>query len=392
MELSKEKKRLFENVRRRLGLSVRSVELDDETLCSLLEQCVGDYASYVQNFIIEANWAQLYGKNITNFSSQDIAFSLSMRTLEMGLDYADFFSKHVGLQSHGKFELKKDFFKIEAGKQVYVVPAGREINKVLWITPPTTDAAMWANYGGLGVPVGGGVVGQMPMGNAAVFGGINGAYNMGVGAYAIPAYDMALMAADLKYKQQWVRGDLVYKVTAGPDGTHLIHLMSTPGSRYHFGAGGGMSGMYGPGMINLKNCYCWYTYYDTTPDNVDECRKENQDVVLSPDQVPLEEMDFELFNAPTKNIVRQLLVGMAAETLAMIRGKFSGQIGMISSPLQMDYAQLMTYGNKERDRAMDELKERLARLSPYEIAKKNAELVKDLTESYKGVPLKFTIG
>jgi hypothetical protein len=189
------------------------------------------------------------------------------------------------------------------------------------------------------------------------------------------------MAADLSFKNQMIRSDLVYKVTAGPDGSHLIHLLSTPGSKLTFGAGGM------PGMYSLKDCYVWYTYYDANPSNADECRKDNPFVILSPDQVPMDEIDYELLNTPSKNIVRQLLVGLAAETLALIRGKFSGSINMISSPLQMDYGQLMTLGNRERDNAMNDLKERLLRMSPYEIMKKNADMADDLRRLQKGVPL-----
>lgn len=381
MILDKEKEKLFKQVKTVFGAPIRKVELTDDQLCDLLELAIGDYAQVVQNFIIENNWATLFGKKTgLEMSNQEIAFALSMRTLDMTKDYASWFSKQVGLQQHGSYELKKDFIKLEKGKQVYVVPAGREINKVMWVAPPTTDQSLFANYGGFGVSFGGGVMGQMGLGAATAFGGTGSAYGMGAGIWAMPAYDVALMATDLSYKQQLLRSDLVYKVTAGPDGTHLIHLLSTPGSRLTFGAGG-------LNMYPLNGCYLWYTYYDTTPDNVDECRRQNQDVILSPDQVPLDEMDYSYFNAPTKALIRQLLIAHAAETLSLIRGKFSGQVGMINNQLVMDYAQLMTLADKIKDRAMTELKERLQRMTPYETMKKQAELVQSMKEVQKGTPL-----
>ena len=381
MVLDKEKEKLFKQVKTALGAPIRKVELTDDQLCDLLELAIGDYAQVVQNFIIESNWASLFGKKTgLEMSNQEIAFALSMRTLDMTKDYASWFSKQVGLQQHGSYELKKDFIKLEKGKQVYVVPAGREINKVMWVAPPTTDQSLFANYGGFGVSFGGGVMGQMGLGAATAFGGTGSAYGMGAGIWAMPAYDVALMATDLSYKQQLLRSDLVYKVTAGPDGTHLIHLLSTPGSRLTFGAGG-------LNMYPLNGCYLWYTYYDTTPDNVDECRRQNQDVILSPYQVPLNEMDYSYFNAPTKALIRQLLIAQAAVTLSLIRGKFSGQVGMINNQLVMDYAQLMTLADKIKDTAMTELKERLQRMTPYETMKKQAELVQSMKEVQKGTPL-----
>ena len=381
MVLDKEKEKLFKQVKTALGAPIRKVELTDDQLCDLLELAIGDYAQVVQNFIIESNWASLFGKKTgLEMSNQEIAFALSMRTLDMTKDYASWFSKQVGLQQHGSYELKKDFIKLEKGKQVYVVPAGREINKVMWVAPPTTDQSLFANYGGFGVSFGGGVMGQMGLGAATAFGSTGSAYGMGAGIWAMPAYDVALMATDLSYKQQLLRSDLVYKVTAGPDGTHLIHLLSTPGSRLTFGAGG-------LNMYPLNGCYLWYTYYDTTPDNVDECRRQNQDVILSPDQVPLNEMDYSYFNAPTKALIRQLLIAQAAVTLSLIRGKFSGQVGMINNQLVMDYAQLMTLADKMKDTAMTELKERLQRMTPYETMKRQAELVQSMKEVQKGTPL-----
>lgn len=381
MILDKEKEKLFKQVRSKLGAPIRKVELTDEMLCDLLELAVGDYAQVTQNFIIESNWATLFGKQVgLNMSNLDLAHAISMRTLDLSKDYSQWFSKEVGLQQHGKWELKKDFIKLEQGKQVYVIPSGRQVNKVMWVTPPTTDAALFANYAGFGVPFGGGVAGQLGFGAAGVFGGLGTAYGMGVGVWALPAYDVALMATDLSFKQQMLKSDLVYKVTAGPDGTHLLHLLSTPGSRLTFGAGG----------INtypLYRCYLWYTYYDVDLTNADECAKDNPDVLLSPDQVPLDEMDYAYFNAPTKALIRQLLIGHAAETLGLVRGKFSGQLGMLNNQLTLDYNTLITMGQKEKEAGLTELKERLQRMSPYETMKRQAELVESLKQSQKGVPL-----
>ena len=201
MALDKETEKLFKQIRRKLGCDTRKVELSDDTLCDMLSYAIGEYANYVQNFIIENNWATLYGKNLTN---TDIAFGLSVRTLDIAKDYSTWFSKEVGLQNSGQWELKKDFIKLEKGKQVYVIPAGRTINKVLWVTPPTTDQALFANYGGFVVSFGSGVMGQLGLGGAAAFGGMSG-YGMGTGLWALPAYDVSLMAADLKYKNQSFR-------------------------------------------------------------------------------------------------------------------------------------------------------------------------------------------
>ena len=377
MVIDEEKQTLFRQVRTKLGGNIRKVELTDDMLCDLLEIAVGDYAEKVQNFVIENNWASLYGKDLSN---TDLAYAMSVRTFDITKDYSYWFSKQSGLQNSGPFELKKSFFKIEKGKQVYVIPAGREINKVLWITPPETDAALYAGFAGFGTPFGDGVYGQMGASSAAAFGGIGSAYGLGIGSYAFNLYDVALMSASMAQKNKFFRCDLVYKVTAGPEGTHLVHLMSTPGSRLTF-SGSGIN------SYGLDNCVCWYTYYDVNPSNIDECRKQNPGVLLTPDQVPLEKMDYSLFNSPTKILIRQLLIAHAAETLGLIRGKFSGNINMIASPLTMDYQMLLSLGQREKDNTLKGLDERLQRMSPYETMKRQAEMVQSMLETKKGIPL-----
>ena len=346
MVLDKEKQALFTLVRRKLGAPVRTVELEDEQLCDLLTIATRNYGERIQNFVIENNWASWYGKTgLRSMTNQDWAWAMATRTLDMSKEFSYYFSKEVGLQQRGPWELKKDFFEIEPGKQVYVIPAGREINKVLYFTNSTSDSALFANYGGITAGFGGGVIGQLGLGGGAAFAGMAGAGYGGM--YAMPLYDVALTAADMKEKNKYLGCDLVYKVTAGPNGTHFIHLESVPGGRFEKMGGFG----------RRHPLYCWYTYYDTSqgasddcewdklgvdPNDPNACNKINSDTLLSPDQVPFEEMDFAFLNAPSKAIVQQLFIGEAAETLGIIRGKFSGNINFLSSPLTMDYSSLIT--------------------------------------------------
>lgn len=379
--ISDTQKSLFSKIRAELGAPTRKIEITDDTLCELLENATADYAERTAFFIMESNWANMYGKTLSNI---DMAWALSVRTLDLMKDYSYYFSKEVGLQQRGKWELKKDFVKLECGRQVYTIPAGREINKVMWITPPTTDAALWANYGGMGLSFGGGVMGQMGLGAATAFGGLGSAYGMGVGIWALPAYDVFLMGADMKNKNELLRSDLTYKVTAGPNGTHLLHLMSTPGSPFTFGLGG-------HNLYSLNNCTCWYTYYDVDG-NEDECRKDNiGDILLTPDQMPLDKMDFEYLNAPTQNIVRKLLTAKAARHVAFVRGKFSGNINMINSPLTMDYQMFITYADNLENKTLEDLDKRLENLSPYKVMEQQANLVDNMLKAKKGTPLPIMV-
>lgn len=208
------------------------------------------------------------------------------------------------------------------------------------------------------------------------------------GFYVGSAYDTALMAADLKYKNSLLRGDLAYKVTAGPDGTHILHLLSTPASPNMLG---GTAADDSWGWNKYANCYVWYTYYDVqgaTDEEIDACRLENKsDILISPDQVPLSKMRFELMNEPTKQTIRQLLFAEAAMTISLIRGYASGVVKIPMAEMQLEYANLMDLGKTEKERVFNDLKERLEAMLPWNIMKHYEEMTESLNNILKHKPL-----
>ena len=379
MILTEDMKALFRTVRTMLGAPIRIVQLEDEQLCDLLDVAIGDYSEKVQNWVIETQWLNMQTKGQIQFqNASELAYAMTIRTMDWSRDYSYWFSREVGLQQRGNYELKKDFFQVERGKQVYVIPAGREINKVMYVTPSTTKAALYGNLGTLDTGIAGGFGQYGNMGNGM---GLTGFY---VGS----AYDTALMAADLKYKNSLLRGDLAYKVTAGPEGTHLVHLLSTPGSPNMVG---GVAADDTWGWNRYASCYVWYTYYDVSggPDDADLCRLENKDdVIITPDQVPLEKMRYELMNNPTQQIIRRLLVAEAKILLGIIRGTYSGSVKIPDAEMQMDYNMLLDQGKKsEKEKVLNELKERLERMLPWNLIKNQVEMSDNLIKVLKNKPL-----
>lgn len=379
MQITEEVKHLFKLTRHSLGAPIRPVQLEDEQLCSLLEMAIGDYTEKVQNWVLETQWLNIQNKNTIQFqNASDLAYALTVRTFQWSQSYSQWFSREVGLQQRGNYELKKDFFQVEKGKQVYVVPAGREINKVMYVTPSTTKAALYGTLGTLDTGIGGG---YSQLGNMGYMGGITGFF---IGS----AYDTALMSADLKYKNSMLRGDLAYQVTAGPDGTHLIHLMSTPGSPNMVG---GVAADDTWGWKKYAGCYVWYTYYDVPTGNqedIDRCRLENRDdIVITPDQVPMTEMKYELMNGPTQQIIRRLLVAEAKILLGVIRGTYSGEVKIPNGEMKLDYSMLLEQGKSEKEAVLSELKERLDRMTPWNLMAKQAEMSDNLTKVLSQTPL-----
>ena len=381
MIITEDIKSLFKYVRTKLGAPIRPIQLDDNQLCDLLDGCIGYYAEKVQNWIIQYKWLNLMGKGNFLTDPHELAFALTTYSMDFSRDWSYWFSREVGLQQRGNYELKKDFFKIEKGKQSYLIPSGREINKVLYVTPSTTKAALYGNLGTLDTGIAGGFGQYGNMGNGM---GITGFY---VGS----AYDTSLLSVDLKYKNSLLRGDLAYKVTAGPDGTHIIHLLSVPGSPNMVG---GVAADDAWGWNKYANCYCWYTYYDVgenaSEDVVNACLLENKnDVLLTPDQVPLEKMSYGLMNNPTQQTIRRLLVAEAMITLGIIRGTNSGVIKIPDAEMQLDYNMLLDLGKQEKENVMTELKERLEAMLPWNLMKNYSDMTDSLMNIMKQKPLGF---
>lgn len=376
MECSKEILKLFKLVRTSIGGSIREVELTDEDLKTLLDLTVNQYDMTVQGWAIQYNWLNMLGKSAASLLSnpQDLSYAMTFGALDMSKDYSQWFSRDVGLQQRGsKYELKKDYITIERGKQCYLVPAGREIVKVMWLTPSTSKVGLMGtpmSMGGFGYGMG--TYGDMIMGQPAgwLIGGL---------------YDSMLTAVDLKTKNSMLRGDLVYKVTALETGEHIIHLLSVPGSRNQLR---GTVDDQNWGWNQYHGCYVWYTYYDvgTDQDDIDNCRKQNKnDIIISPDQIPMEGSSYEFMNPMGKATIQQLLIAEAMMTIGRIRGYASGVIKIPEAELTLEYNMLLNGGKELKDSTLNDLKERLQKMLPWEIMKNYADMSESLNKilSYK---------
>ena len=134
-----EKDKLFKRVKHVLGAPLRKIEIDESQLETFLEISIEDYSSYVNNWLIEQQWDSLLGLD-TN--STDLSFAFTTRSLDFTRSFSFAYSKQVGLGTNSPWELKKDFVVITAGTQVYVIQKNREVNEVLWVTPPQIDRGL----------------------------------------------------------------------------------------------------------------------------------------------------------------------------------------------------------------------------------------------------------
>jgi hypothetical protein len=354
-----EKDKLFTQVLHVLGMPVRGIELTEEQMDTFLELSLSEYEQFVTDWLIESQWSSLIGIDV-DVASLTRAFTT--RSLDYETQFTHAYSKIVGLQAGGDSELKKDYISLTGGTQTYIVPAGREINELLWFTrAELTDSIVDPFLGGFGGIGGGG------------FGGAGGYAQVGsAGSYfMMPAFDLLLRMQDRGLKNRLIGGDLTYRITAGPNGTKVIHLHNVPGGRFDFGS------------ITSNNYKVWYWYYDTTRGGRDECLEKNKDIIKLPSDVDIDTLVWSDLNKPAQNWVRKYLIAYSKEGLGRIWSKFSGDLRVPGTEVKLDYTTLLTEGKDEKFKLIEELMQRLERLRPDKILERKGMEAENLNKSLK---------
>jgi hypothetical protein len=354
---STEKDKLYTQILHLLGAPVRGIELLEEQMDTFLEMSISEYEQYVSDWLIESQWSSLYGLNV---DTQSLTKAFTTRSLDYETQYTYSYSKIVGLQANGPWELKKDSFELVRGQQTYVIPAGREINELLWFTRATlSDSIVDPFLGGFG---GLGGVG---------FGGVGGFAQMGAsGSYfLLPAFDLLLRMQDRNLKNRLIGGDLTYRITAGANGTKIVHLYNVPGGKFDFGS------------VQNANIRVWYWYYET--EDRDSCLDQNPDIIKLPSDVMTEELTWEKLNKPSQNWVRKYLLAYSKEGLGRIWGKYSGDLKVPDSEIKLDYQSLLTESKDDKTKLVEELMQRLERLRPDKMMERKANEAENLNKTLK---------
>lgn len=362
-----EKQKLYKRILHLLGAPIRSIEIEEEMMDSLLELSVEDYSQYINDWLIESQWTSLYGLNT---DEQSLTRAFITRSLDWETQYTYSYSKIVGLQTNGDWVLEKDYIDLSPGQQIYEIPAGREVNELLWFTVAELNGGFIDPFLG-----GFGGFGGMGMGGPAGFAqmGVQGNYFM------MPAFDILLRMQDRNIKQRLIGGELTYRITALPDGKKALHLMNVPGGTFDFG--------------NLeRNKYrVWYWYYDTNNKDKDECLANNPDIIRLPSDIAIENLAWTQLNTPSKTWIRKWLVAYVKETLGRVRGKFSGNLKTPDSELQLEYDSLLTEAKDEKTKLVEELSQRLERLRPDKMMERQAGEAENLNKAlqFRAFPRQF---
>lgn len=364
--------KLFLKVKYSLGYPLRPFELEDKMLDTYLEMVIEDYSSLLNSWLIQQQWVGLEGLD-TNNSDFFAAFTTKSNSYIKSFTYA--YSKQVGLGTNAPaakgWELKRDFIITEEYTQHYIIPAGREVNEVLWETPPSID-------GGLVDPFAlnawsAGMMGMSYLGRPAL--------------YVQPTYSTLLSAQDRRMKQRVLQSTLTYRITGLESGEKMLHLYPVPNSRNEIGS------TWGKHHAGRK---VWYWYYDTNnsqygEDSRDKCIKENPDIVKLPSDPPTNVIKWEEMNDVAKQQIRNLLIAQVKIVIGGVRGFYSGELGVTEKQLVMDYRHLLDEGNKLKEDTEKLILDQLDKLRQVNLTKERAEIAENVNKAMGYQPTKYPI-
>ena len=367
-----ERTKLYTRIFHLLGAPIRGVELDYDMMDSLMELSIADYEQYINQWLVDSQWVSLVNLNM---SEKSVARALVTRSMDFEKQFSYSYSKIVGLQADGPWVLKKDYFTLQPNQQEYVIPAGREINELLWFSNQPWTAFGLGGIGGFGFGCIG--LGANEAGYAQL--GYQGSYFM------MSGFDYLVRMQSANILNRILGGSLTYRITSLPDGQKLIHLYNTPGGRFSW---------QNYSLYVGKNV--WYWYYDVTPDNLADCLKSNPDIIKTPNEVPLESLTWDALNSPGQQWVRRWFTAYCKETLSRVRGKFSGNLKTPGSEVVMDYQSLATEAKDEKTKLLEELIGQegwLTRLRPEKVMEREATIAKNLNDQmkFRAMPRQFYV-
>lgn len=362
-----DKNKLYLHVKHELGFPLRPFEIEDDMMDSYLEMVVEDYSSIVNSWLIEQQWIALEGLDKQN-SDFLTAFTTKSNHYMESFTYA--YSRQVGLGTNAPgeygWELKRDYITTVANTQHYIIPAGREVNEVLWETPPSIDAGMVDPMALNGWSPG--MAGWSYMGRPAM--------------YVQPTFSTLLSAQDRRMKQRVLQSILTYRITGMETGEKMLHLYPMPGDRHE------IQGTWGKHYAGRK---VWYWYYDTIGGGRDKCLEANNDVVKLPSDAPTSVLEWSKLNDVAKQQIRNFLIAKVKMVLGNIRGFYSGELGVAEKQLTMDYRHLLDEGIKLKEDTEKLLLDQLSKITQVQLTENRAKIAENINRERAYQPPKFPI-
>ena len=377
-----EQTKLFNRIKLFLGEPVMQVELTDSQIAECICIAIEEYSSYVNNWVMQNRLGEMLGMP----SEMDFTLKYVSNSLYFERDYAQSYSEQQGFGVNGVRELKTDVISLTAGTQDYVIPAGRELNDILWFTPSFIN-----------------LFGLAPFSSNNIDYTEFGASFAGQQMFSImPVFDTILTAQAAQLRNRVRGSEYSYIIKPGPNGTKILKLLPIPnnsqtGTTYQgIGGGAGTPGTvfyyyydrdnyYGNSMFSGNTANPGFSGY-TSGQTADGF--QGNGLVSSPADAQLNFISYSQLNSVAQRWVKRFALALAKEVLGLgIRGKFNGQLPIPGAELTLNKDDLINTGRDDQEKLMTELKEQLQELNYDTLMNKRASIQESINKTLGFGPL-----
>ncbi len=372
-----QKSELFYMIRQDLGEPVVGVELADSQLEVAFCRSIREYSHYINNWFLENRMSQMLGL------PKEIDFTLKYisNTFSLEKTFSKAYSEQVGVGINSDRELKTGAISLTGGTQNYTIPAGREVNEVLWFTPS------YINLYGLDV-----------FANSNIAYSEFGASFAGQSLYSVmPVFDTLLSAQAAELRNKIRASEFSYRIVGGPNGTKVITLYPVPRSTNDIY---GNIGAYTPGTVFYKYYdvigvagNASYSGYSANPGYTGGTGTQGNGLVSGPSDARLEYLSYADMNSTSQYWVQKFAYAYAMRTLGLaIRGKFSGALPIPDGEVTLNSSDLLSTSNEDMLKLRDELKAELEKLNYKALLENNAMMQENINKTLTFVPLGIYLG
>ncbi len=371
---NEEKTAIINRVRRGFGAPIVKVELEDEQIESELCTAVQEYSSYINDWFLRNRLGEMLGlPNEIDFTLKYVA-----NTLYWEQSFQNHVSEQMGMGAHGTREMKLASIALTGGTQDYLVPAGREINEVLWYTPSFIN-----------------LFGLDPHSNTNIAFSEFGASFAGHTLYHVmPVFDTILTAQAAELRNRVRGSEYSYSIHAGPDGQRKVRLYPIPRSNNglsaaSLGIGGAATT---PGTV-------FYYYYDrpgfygnplfsgtSANPGYTATTEYGNGLVATPADAKLQFISYAQMNSVAKNWVYNYAFARCSLVLSFIRGKFS-EVPIPGDKVTLNADALQTYFTTQQERLFKKLEDDLEQYSYQKIMENRAAVEESISKRLGYTPM-----
>lgn len=367
-----DKQELFYMIRTELGEPVVTVELDDSQLEVSFCKAIREYSHFINQWALENRMSQMLGL------PREIDFTLKYISNNFSLErsFARSYSEQVGVGMDSFRELKTDSIPLTAGTQDYYIPAGRELNEILWFTPSFINLFGLDAYANSNL-------------SYYEFGASFAGHSL---YYVMPLFDTLLTSQAAELRNKVRASEYSYRVVAGPNGTKKLSLYPVPRQPTDTY---GLVGASTPGVV-------FYRYYDqvgvagnstysgntANPGYTGGTWSQGNGLVSGPSDAQLNYLTYEELNSSSKYWVQKFALAIATRILGMsIRGKFSGTLPIPDAELTLNADALTSSAKEDIEKLKEELKAELEKLNYKALLENNAMMQENINKSLGFSPM-----